>query len=94
MNWFPTLVNFIQTLGNVYVPPRMRPFVVEEFGFLQGSGDLTRAAEFQNMYNLGKQYGTAATVFWNLGPEISSSSYEVNPNTPFRWSTVKQNAPH
>lgn len=70
-----------------------RLFVVEEFGFRQGNGDATRAAGFQNMYNLGKQYGAAAMVFWNLGPEISPSSYEVNPGTPLTWNTVIRNAP-
>jgi hypothetical protein len=70
-----------------------KPFTVEEFGFLQGNDDSTRASEFQHMYNLGKQYGASAMVFWNLGPEKSSSSYEVNPNTPLTWSTVTQNAP-
>jgi hypothetical protein len=70
-----------------------RPFTVEEFGFQQGVSDTTRSSEFQNMYNLGKQYGVTAMIFWNLGPEISSSSYEVNPNTPFTWNTVIRNAP-
>lgn len=70
-----------------------KPFTVEEFGFKQGDGDTTRASEFQNIYNLGKQYNAAAMIFWNLGPEISSSSYEVNPNTPFTWNTIIQNAP-
>lgn len=70
-----------------------KPFTVEEFGFLQGNSDSTRASEFQNMYNLGKQYGVAAMVFWNLGPETGPSSYEVNQNTPRTWSTIIQNAP-
>lgn len=70
-----------------------KPFTVEEFGFQQGDGDGRRAAEFQNMYNLGKQYNAATMIFWNLGPEINSSSYEVNPNTPLTWNTIIQNAP-
>jgi hypothetical protein len=56
-------------------------------------GEETRASEFQNIYNLGKQYNATAMIFWNLGPEISPSSYEVNPNTPFTWNTIIQNAP-
>jgi len=71
----------------------LKPFTVEEFGFKQGDGDTTRASEFQNIYNLGKQYNAAAMIFWNLGPEISSSSYEVNSNTPLTWNTIIQNAP-
>lgn len=70
-----------------------KPFTVEEFGFQQGDGDTKRSSEFQNMYNLGKQYGVTAMIFWNLGPEISSSSYEVNSNTPLTWNTVIHNAP-
>jgi endo-1,4-beta-mannosidase len=71
----------------------MKPFVIEEFGFLQGDGDATRASEFQDMYNLGRRYGAAAIIFWNLGPELSPSSHEVNPGTPLTWHTVIQNAP-
>jgi endo-1,4-beta-mannosidase len=71
----------------------LKPFTVEEFGFKQGNSDTTRASEFQNMYNLGKQYNATTMIFWNLGPEIASSSYEVNPNTPFTWNTIIQNAP-
>ncbi len=70
-----------------------KPFVVEEFGFQQGSSDATRASEFQNMYSLGKQYSAAAIVFWNLGPEVGPSSYEVNPGAPLTWSTIIHNAP-
>jgi Cellulase (glycosyl hydrolase family 5) len=70
-----------------------KPFTIEEFGFRQSDGDTTRASEFQNMYTLGKQYNATAMIFWNLGPEISSSSYEVNPNTPLTWNTIIQNAP-
>lgn len=71
----------------------MKPFVIEEFGFLQGDGDSTRSAEFQNMYNLGRSYNAAAILFWNLGPELSPSSYEVNLNTALTWNVVIQNAP-
>jgi hypothetical protein len=70
-----------------------KPVTIEEFGFQQGDGDAARSSEFQNMYNLGKQYNVTAMIFWNLGPEISSFSYEVNPNTPSTWNTVIQNAP-
>ncbi len=70
-----------------------KPFTVEEFGFRQGDGDTTRASEFQNMYSLGRQYNAASMIFWNLGPEISPSSYEVNSNTPLTWKVILQNAP-
>jgi len=70
-----------------------KPFTVEEFGFQQGQDDVQRAADFQNMYTLGKQFGATAIVFWNLGPEVASTSYEVNPNTPLTWNTIVRNAP-
>jgi endo-1,4-beta-mannosidase len=70
-----------------------KPFTVEEFGFQQGVGDMTRASEFQNMYSLGRQYNATSMIFWNLGPEINSSSYEVNPGTPLTWKVIQQNAP-
>jgi hypothetical protein len=70
-----------------------KPFTIEEFGFQQSSSDSTRAAEFQNMYSLGKQYNATSIIFWNLGPEVGSTSYEVNSNTPMTWQVIQQNAP-
>jgi hypothetical protein len=70
-----------------------KPFTVEEFGFRQSDSDATRASEFQNMYALGKHYNATAMIFWNLGPEVNSSSYEVNSNTPLTWKVILQNAP-
>jgi hypothetical protein len=70
-----------------------KPFTIEEFGFLQGEGDAHRSADFQNIFMLGKQFGVTSIIFWNLGPEVSPSSYEVNPNTPLTWNTVISNAP-
>ena len=70
-----------------------KPFTVEEFGFLQGKGDAQRSADFQNMYTLGRQFGVTSMIFWNLGPEVSPSSYEVNPDTPLTWDTIIRNAP-
>ncbi len=70
-----------------------KPFTIEEFGFLQGTSDAVRASEFQNVYSLGKQYNATSIVFWNLGPELGSSSYEVNASTPSTWQVIRQNAP-
>jgi cellulase (glycosyl hydrolase family 5) len=85
--------NITLPLVSQWAVSKLKQFTVEEFGFQQVIGDTTRSADFQNMYNLGKQYNVTAMVFWNLGPEISSSSYEVNPSTPSTWNTVIQNAP-
>ena len=71
----------------------VKPFTIEEFGFLQGEGDAQRSADFQNMYTLGRRFGVTSMIFWNLGPEVSSSSYEVNPDTPLTWNTIIRNAP-
>jgi endo-1,4-beta-mannosidase len=71
----------------------LKPFTIEEFGFQQGDSDTTRSSEFQAMYDLAKRYHVTAMIFWNLGPEIKSSSYEVSSNTPLTWKTVIQNAP-
>ncbi len=70
-----------------------KPFTIEEFGFLQSEGDTQRSADYQNVYALGKQFGATSIVFWNLGPEVSPSSYEVNPDTPLTWNTIISNAP-
>jgi len=43
------------------------------------------------MYNLGRRYDAVTIIFWNLGPELSPSSYGVNPNTPLTWNVVIQN---
>lgn len=85
--------NITMPMVSQWASSNQKPFVIEEFGFQQGSSDVTRASEFQNMYNLGKQYGTTAIVFWNMGPEVGSSSYEVNPTTPLTWSTIIDNSP-
>jgi hypothetical protein len=71
----------------------LKPFTIEEFGFQQGDSDTTRSSEFQAMYDLAKRYHVTAMIFWNLGPEIKSSSYEVSSNTPLTWKSVIQNAP-
>ena len=70
-----------------------KPFTVEEFGFPQGRSDATRAAAFQHIYTLARQYSATTVLFWNLGPEISPTSYDVNPHTPRTWQTVIQNEP-
>lgn len=69
------------------------PFEIQEFGFLQSVGDSTRASDYQATYDLATNNGAAMKVFWNLGPEIAPTSYEVSPATPLTWQTVIANAP-
>ena len=79
---------------SLWASQHMKPFTVEEFGFTQNNDDSGRAAEYQNMYNLGKQYNATTMVFWNMGDQVASSSYEVGPtSTPLTFTTVLQNAP-
>ena len=78
---------------SLWASSNLKPFTVEEFGFKQGDGDSIRASEFQNTYTLAKHYNAAAVIFWNLGPEMDATSFEVNPGTPLTWKTIIQNAP-
>jgi hypothetical protein len=68
-------------------------FTIEEFGFTQGTGDSTRALNFQKTFDLAKQYKSVSTIFWNLGAEVKDGSYDVGPQTPLTWDTVIRNAP-
>jgi mannan endo-1,4-beta-mannosidase len=35
---------------------------------------------------------SAGVAFWNLGAEVAAASHDVNPQTPYTWSTVQANA--
>jgi endo-1,4-beta-mannosidase len=72
-----------------------KPAVLEEFGMPQGYGDAEfaggaaynglasgRAPFFQSVYASGMKLGVAAFVFWNMGCQTGSTSYEVSPRTP------------
>ncbi len=85
--------NITMPMVSQWAASNSKPFTIEEFGFLQGSSDAARASAYQNMYNLARQYHVTSMVFWNLGPEIAQTSYEVSPQTPLTWNTILQNAP-
>ena len=85
--------NITMPMVSQWAASNNKPFTIEEFGFLQSSGDASRAAAYQNMYNLARQYHVTTMVFWNLGPEIAPTSYEVSPQTPLTWNVIVQNAP-
>jgi len=72
---------------------RRTPFVVEEFGFQQSMGDHARADAFAAMYTAGARYRASAMIFWNIGPEVASDSYDVNPRLPRVWRVVQRYAP-
>jgi mannan endo-1,4-beta-mannosidase len=70
-----------------------KPWFTEEFGFHQSDGDSWRATEFDFIYDEQTAYGSAGSLFWNLGPEIGSDTFDVNPSTPETWARVLAEAP-
>ena len=93
----PTIAAYAHHLG--------KPLVDEEFGMPQYLGDRTssgqsyngiatgRAQFFSNVYSEGDQNGVSGFVFWNLGCQMASTSYEVSPLTPAVWQVVVANGP-
>jgi hypothetical protein len=82
-----------------------KPVIDEEFGMPQGYGDGSfsggaaynglsagRAAFFESVYRSGNALGFAGFIFWNMGCQMGSGSYEVNPKTPAVWNVVIENA--
>jgi endo-1,4-beta-mannosidase len=71
-----------------------KPFSIDEFGFKQSIGDTVRAVSFDNIYNNVQKYSNNVNIiFWNLGPQMSTTAYEVNPQTPLTWQIVQDHAP-
>jgi hypothetical protein len=66
-----------------------RPWIVEEYGMAQSSGDQQRADFFSSVTQRVKQLGGAGEGFWNLGPEQTSGSCDVNTSTPLAWQAVR-----
>ena len=70
-----------------------RPWITEEFGWDQSTGDATRAQDYAGMYALQRTFHAAGVGNWNLGTQVGGSTYDVNPNTPKTWAVVLSNAP-
>jgi hypothetical protein len=70
-----------------------KPWITEEFGYLQSMGDAARADAYQRIYDLQRRYGSAGIGFWNLGPELKPDSHDVNATTPKTWAVVRASAP-
>jgi endo-1,4-beta-mannosidase len=68
---------------------RKMPLVLEEFGAKQSLGDSGRAAYFTRVFGRAQAEGPAGIGFWNLGPELAPSSYEVGPQTPLVFAAVQ-----
>jgi Cellulase (glycosyl hydrolase family 5) len=70
-----------------------KPWIIEEFGFPQSDGDAARAQEYLSRITLAVTDKAAGIAYWNLGPETSSGSYDVNSSTPLTLGVVQGNAP-
>lgn len=68
---------------------RHLPLVVEEFGAKQSLGDAERAAYFKRVCDAARAQRVAGLGFWNLGPELAPSSYEVSEATPHTFAAVQ-----
>ena len=77
----PTAASYCNSLS--------KPWVIEEFGKPQSFGDQARADYFNHIYGIGVSTGAEGTGFWNLGPEVTSASHDVNVNTPLVWAAVR-----
>jgi endo-1,4-beta-mannosidase/plastocyanin len=81
-----------------------KPWITEEFGFPQqpssGGTNYTEADRgdwFRNVYDIQRAPAqgvpSAGVAFWNLGPQVSGGSHDVNPGTPATWAAVQEYAP-
>jgi hypothetical protein len=70
-----------------------KPWMLEEFGLPQRTGDETRANYFGSVFAKAEQTGAAGVGFWNSGPQLNGDSYDVNQATPLTWLAVSSNAP-
>lgn len=74
---------------SAWAKQRNIPFMIDEFGFLQSLGDSIRADSYKQTFQLVKDYGIAGVVFWNLGPEVKSQTYDVSSSTPNTLQAIK-----
>ena len=70
-----------------------KPWFTEEFGWAQGVGDATRASDYQWLYDEQGTYGSAGSLFWNLGPQVDPGTFDTNASTPLTWQVVLDHAP-
>jgi hypothetical protein len=93
LNLMPTIAAYAHSIHKVLLN--------EEFGMPQQIGDavfsggagyngivVSRAKFFDEVYTEGETLGVAGMVFWNMGCQLASSSFQVNPQTPATWQTV------
>jgi len=78
---------------SAWAQAHQKPFLVEEFGFKQSTGDQARAAAYADIDAWSRAHGAQGLVFWNLGTELAPTSYDVSTGTPLTWAVVQQYAP-
>ena len=94
-----TIATFAKQIG--------KPAFDEEFGMPQSLGDAvfaggagfqgiqtSRAQFYQDVYSAGEPVNIQGFVFWDLGCDLRSDSYQINPNTPAVWQVVAQHGPN
>lgn len=96
--------NDLDLIGTIasYAKSINKPAIDEEFGMPQNAGDCDwsgipfnhiqegRAQFFRKVYERGLADGVAGFLFWNLGDEMSSSSYEISPTSRCLWAVLKE----
>ena len=70
-----------------------KPWIDEEFGYQQSDGDALRAQEMKAQYDMLHANGSAGEMFWNLGTQLASTTYDIGPGTPLTLATVQAAAP-
>ena len=96
LNLMPAIAAYGKSVG--------KPVFEEEFGMPQGNGDgafsggaaynglsTGRGPFFASVYRTGWSLGYAGFIFWNMGCQMGSGSYEVNPKTPAVWDVIARN---
>ncbi len=99
LHLIPTIAAFAKQIG--------KPAFDEEFGMPQSLGDAaftggagfegiqtSRAQFYQDVYTIGEPVNIQGFVFWDLGCDLRSDSYQINPNTPAVWQVVGQHGPN
>src|ERR1700674_4417668 len=98
LHLMPTIAAFAKNIG--------KPALDEEFGMPQSIGDAafaggegilgvqtSRAQFYHDVYSTGERVNVKGFVFWDLGCDLRSNSYQVNPQTPATWQIVEQHGP-
>jgi len=66
-----------------------KPSMIEEYGFIAGLGDTTRAVYMKKVVDAAIANGYTGIVLWNLGPEYTTGAhYDVNPLYSAAWAQL------